>query len=134
MPVGCGVSLALRGTGERGHRTIPEFDPAVLQPSLTHASEGPHRVVGPPILPWVGCHGFGKPAKPIRGQDKGSVLDIGYSPPVASDRVLPLETLDECCVRSGFRIRRWLPTGNPNHLFIGTLRRDALVQPGGGNG
>ncbi|MEN9632562.1 MAG: hypothetical protein RL077_966, partial [Verrucomicrobiota bacterium] len=43
--------------------------------------------------------------------DKGSVLDIGYSPPVASDRALPLETLDECCVRSGFRIRRWLPTG-----------------------
>ena len=68
MPVGCGVSLALRGTGERGQGTIPEFDPAVLQPSLTHASEGPHRVVGPPILPWVGCHGFGKPAKPIRGQ------------------------------------------------------------------
>ena len=76
-------------------------------------------------LSWVGLTGE---------TDKGSVLDIGYSPPVASDRVLPLETLDECCVRSGFRIRRWLPTGNPNHLFIGTLRRDALVQPDGGNG
>lgn len=62
MPVGCGVSLALRGTGERGHGTIPEFDPAVLQPSLTLASDGPHRVVGPPYpamgwLSWVGQTG-----------------------------------------------------------------------------
>ena len=62
MPVGCGIILALRGTGERGHGTIPEFDPAVLQPSLTHASDGPHRVKG---------------SKGV----KGSVLDIGYSPP-----------------------------------------------------
>ena len=54
--------------------------------------------------------------------------------PVVSNRALPLETLDECYVGSGFRIRRWLPTGNPSHLFVETLRRDALVQPSGGNG
>ena len=54
--------------------------------------------------------------------------------PVASDRALPLETLNECSVRSGFRIRQWLPTGNLSHLFVETLRRDALVQPGGENG
>ena len=42
--------------------------------------------------------------------------------PVASDRALPLETLDECCVRSGFRIRRWLPTGNPSHSSSGRPR------------
>jgi hypothetical protein len=123
MPVGCGVSLALRGTGERGHRTIPEFDPAVLQPLLTLASDGPHRVVGPPLS----CHGL-----TVMGEANRRKRSV--TSPVASDRALPLETLDECCVRSGFRIRRWLPTGNPNHLFIGTLRRDALVQPGGENG
>ncbi len=40
--------------------------------------------------------------------------------PVVSDKALPLETLNECCVRSGFRIRRWLRTENPSHLFVGT--------------
>jgi len=113
MPVGCGVSLALRGTGERGHRTIPEFDPAVLQPLLTLASDGPHRVVGPPLS----CHGL---AVIGWANQRNRIV----TSPVASDRALPLETLDECCVRSGFRIRRWLLTGNPNHsssrLFVGT--------------
>ena len=94
MPVGCGVSLALRGTGERGHRTIPEFDPAVLQPLLTLASDGPHRVVGPPLS----CHGL-----TVMGEANRRKRSV--TSPVASDRALPLETLDECCVRSGFRIR-----------------------------
>ena len=40
--------------------------------------------------------------------------------PVARDKALPLETLDECSERSRFRVRRWLPTENPSHLFVGT--------------
>ena len=118
MPVGCGISLALRGTRERGYGTIPEFDPAVLQPSLTLASDGPHRIVGPPLS----CHGLA-----VMGWANRRNRSI--TSPVASDRALPLETLNECCGRSGFRIRRWLPTGNLSHsssgLFVGTLRRDS---------
>ena len=48
--------------GERGQGTIFDFDPTVLQPSLTHASAGPHRVWGFPYpvmgwLSWVGQTG-----------------------------------------------------------------------------
>ena len=52
--------------------------------------------------------------------DWANRLNRTVTSPVARDKALPLETLDECCVRSGFRIRRWLPTGNPSHLFVGT--------------
>ena len=43
-----GQILGESDTGEQGQEqgqgTISEFDPTVLQPSLTHASAGPHRV------------------------------------------------------------------------------------------
>ena len=39
-----GQILGESDTGKRGQGTISEFDPTVLQPSLTHASAGPHRV------------------------------------------------------------------------------------------
>ncbi len=40
--------------------------------------------------------------------------------PVGSDRSLFAETLDECHVRSGFRIWRWLLKGDRARLFVGT--------------
>jgi len=107
-PHSFGVPCSIRSTGVpsgTGSGTISEFDPTALQPSWTRKPADPRRVRCLHIQSWVG-----------RSRENG----WSPRPSEAIDRSLFTETLDECHVRSGFRIWQRLLKGDRAHLFVGT--------------
>jgi REP element-mobilizing transposase RayT len=51
---------------------------------------------------------------------RGNQRNCIFASPDGGDESLFLETLGECCERSGFRIWAWVLMGNHHHLIIET--------------